>query len=49
MLAALMVHGVTPGPLLIKQHPELFWGFIASMYVGNVMLLSSTCRWSASS
>jgi putative tricarboxylic transport membrane protein len=39
MLAAMMVHGVAPGPLLIKQAPELFWGFIASMYVGNVMLL----------
>ncbi len=39
MLAALMVHGVSPGPLLIQQQPELFWGFIASMYVGNVVLL----------
>jgi putative tricarboxylic transport membrane protein len=39
MLAAMMVHGVAPGPLLIKQQPELFWGFIASMYVGNVVLL----------
>ena len=34
-----MVHGVSPGPLLIQQSPALFWGFIASMYVGNVMLL----------
>src|SRR6266536_3443992 len=39
MLAALMVHGISPGPLLITQQPELFWGFIASMYVGNVVLL----------
>jgi len=39
MLAALMVHGVSPGPLLVTQQPELFWGFIASMYVGNVVLL----------
>ncbi|MEK7838851.1 MAG: tripartite tricarboxylate transporter permease, partial [candidate division NC10 bacterium] len=39
MLAAMMVHGVSPGPLLITQSPELFWGFIASMYVGNLMLL----------
>ncbi|MBI2371165.1 MAG: tripartite tricarboxylate transporter permease [Deltaproteobacteria bacterium] len=39
MLAAMMVHGISPGPLLIKQQPELFWGFIASMYVGNVVLL----------
>jgi len=40
MLAALMVHGVSPGPLLIKEQPALFWGFIASMYVGNLMLLA---------
>jgi putative tricarboxylic transport membrane protein len=39
MLAAMMVHGVSPGPLLIAQQPDLFWGFIASMYVGNVVLL----------
>jgi putative tricarboxylic transport membrane protein len=39
MLAAMMVHGISPGPLLIQQQPALFWGFIASMYVGNVMLL----------
>jgi len=39
MLAAMMVHGVSPGPLLIRQQPELFWGFVASMYVGNLVLL----------
>jgi putative tricarboxylic transport membrane protein len=39
LLAAMMVHGVTPGPLLITSDPRLFWGFIASMYVGNVILL----------
>lgn len=39
MLAALMVHGIAPGPLLMQQQPELFWGFIASMYVGNLVLL----------
>ena len=39
MIAAMMVHGIAPGPLLISQQPELFWGFIASMYVGNVVLL----------
>jgi putative tricarboxylic transport membrane protein len=39
MLAAMMVHGISPGPLLIQQQPELFWGFIASMYVGNAVLL----------
>ena len=39
MIAAIMVHGILPGPLLIQQQPELFWGFVASMYVGNVVLL----------
>ncbi|HEY7362473.1 MAG TPA: tripartite tricarboxylate transporter permease [Methylomirabilota bacterium] len=39
MLAAMMIHGIAPGPLLIQQQPELFWGFIASMYVGNIVLL----------
>jgi putative tricarboxylic transport membrane protein len=39
MLAALMVHGIAPGPLLMEQQPSLFWGFIASMYVGNLVLL----------
>ena len=39
MLAALMVHGIPAGPMLIQQQPQLFWGFIASMYVGNLMLL----------
>ena len=39
MIAALMVHGITPGPTLIQDQPELFWGFVASMYVGNAVLL----------
>ncbi len=39
LLGALMLYGVVPGPLLIVDHPEVFWGTIASMYVGNVMLL----------
>ena len=34
-----MIHGLQPGPLLISKHPEIFWGTVASMYVGNVMLL----------
>lgn len=38
-LGALMIYGVQPGPLLITEQPALFWGLIASMYVGNVMLL----------
>ena len=39
MIAAVMVHGISPGPMLIQEQPELFWGFVASMYVGNVVLL----------
>ena len=39
LLAALMLHGVTPGPLLLLKWPNVFWGVIASMYIGNIMLL----------
>jgi putative tricarboxylic transport membrane protein len=39
LLGALIVHNVTPGPLMIQERPEIFWGVIASMYVGNVMLV----------
>jgi putative tricarboxylic transport membrane protein len=39
LLSALMIHGVQPGPLLLKDHPDVFWGLIASMYIGNVILL----------
>jgi putative tricarboxylic transport membrane protein len=39
LLGALVIHGVKPGPLLIQEAPEVFWGTIYSMYVGNVMLL----------
>jgi putative tricarboxylic transport membrane protein len=39
MLGALMMFGLKPGPLLIQENPNLFWGLIASMYVGNTMLL----------
>ncbi len=39
LLSAMMIHGITPGPLLIQEHPEIFWGLIASMYIGNAMLL----------
>jgi len=39
LLAALMLHGVTPGPLLLFKYPDVFWGTIASMYIGNIMLL----------
>ena len=36
----MMIHGITPGPLLVQEHPDVFWGVIASMYLGNVMLLA---------
>jgi len=39
IFAALLIKGVTPGPFLIQEHPDVFWGVIASMYIGNVMLL----------
>jgi putative tricarboxylic transport membrane protein len=39
IFAALLIKGVTPGPFLIQEHPDVFWGVIASMYLGNVMLL----------
>jgi len=39
LLGALMIHGIQPGPLLMRNEPELFWGVIASMYIGNIMLL----------
>jgi putative tricarboxylic transport membrane protein len=39
LMGALIIHGVQPGPMLISRHPEIFWGVIASFYVGNVMLL----------
>lgn len=39
LLGALMIHGISPGPLMMQQHPDLFWGVVSSMYLGNVMLL----------
>ncbi len=39
MMGALLIHGISPGPRLIVEHPELFWGVIASMYIGNIMLV----------
>jgi putative tricarboxylic transport membrane protein len=39
LLGAFMIHGVQPGPLMMKQNPGLFWGVITSMYIGNLMLL----------
>ena len=40
LMAALLIHGVPPGPSLVNDHPQVFWGFVASMYVGNLMLLA---------
>lgn len=39
VLVALMIHGIQPGPLMMAQEPELFWGVVASMYIGNIILL----------
>ena len=39
LLGALVIHGLQPGPLMISQRPEIFWGFVASMYIGNLLLL----------
>jgi len=39
LLAALLVQGVRPGPLLVREYPAVFWGVIASMYIGNLALL----------
>jgi TctA family transporter len=39
MLGALMIQGITPGPRVLTTHPELFWGLIASMWIGNLALV----------
>ncbi len=39
LMGALIIHGIQPGPMLMQQNPDLFWGVIASMYIGNIMLL----------
>lgn len=39
ILGALMIHGVNPGPLLYIERPDLFWGVVTSMFVGNIMLI----------
>ncbi|MGE0719491.1 MAG: tripartite tricarboxylate transporter permease [Alphaproteobacteria bacterium] len=39
LLGAFVVHGLQPGPLLMTQNPAIFWGIVASMYLGNLMLL----------
>jgi putative tricarboxylic transport membrane protein len=39
LLGAFMIHGINPGPLILKQNPQIFWGVITSMYIGNVLLM----------
>jgi putative tricarboxylic transport membrane protein len=39
LYGAFLIHGIVPGPLLIKEHPDVFWGLLGSMYIGNMMLL----------
>ena len=39
MMIALLIHGVQPGPLFISQQPHIFWGLVASMYLGNIVLI----------
>ena len=39
MIGALMIHGIAPGPRVMTDRPELFWGLIASMWIGNLMLV----------
>ncbi len=39
LLGALMIKGITPGPQLMSEHPDIFWGLVASFWVGNVLLV----------
>jgi TctA family transporter len=39
MIGALMIHGISPGPRVMTERPELFWGLIASMWIGNLLLV----------
>jgi putative tricarboxylic transport membrane protein len=39
LLGALIIHGIQPGPRLIVEHPDIFWGLIASFWLGNIMLI----------
>jgi len=39
LLGALMIQGIVPGPQLITQHPDIFWGLVASFWVGNILLV----------
>jgi TctA family transporter len=39
LLGALMIQGIVPGPQLIKEHPDIFWGLVASFWIGNIILV----------
>jgi TctA family transporter len=39
LLGALMIQGIVPGPQLIKEHPDIFWGLVASFWIGNILLV----------
>lgn len=39
LLGALIIHGIQPGPQLVREHPDIFWGLIASFWVGNILLI----------
>jgi TctA family transporter len=39
MIGVLMIHGITPGPNMMTEHPDLFWGVVMSFWIGNIMLL----------
>ena len=39
MIGAMMIHGIQPGPAVMTKQPDLFWGLVASMWIGNLMLL----------
>lgn len=39
LMGAMMIHGIAPGAAVVTEHPDLFWGLIASMWIGNLMLV----------
>src|SRR5690606_39188012 len=39
MMGAMVIQGIAPGTAVITEHPELFWGMTASMWIGNLMLI----------
>ena len=39
MIGALTIHGIQPGPQIMTERPQLFWGMVASMWIGNLMLV----------